>query len=236
MTSRSLAVLSVALLLGLTIPAVASPAGGHPDAQAEGEPRSMRSGFSAGMGVSYVNPTDVVNLVNSTPGTRDRVSDFRAAVEFYGGFSVPLSEEWALKVEYAYLLGSYNVTSGFGPAEYTFVTHMPSVIGQYVLVNEGVYNVKVGFGGGYHFGSLTQRMANLEDTYSGSGPGVLADLEANTAFGDHLYGNLGAVVRWEFVGGLTNANGQSPRATAGSSATTLNFFGIGARLGFTYYF
>ncbi|MGB2958596.1 MAG: hypothetical protein WBG01_14690 [Bacteroidota bacterium] len=236
MIVRALGSLTVASLLGLAIPAAASPAGGSSVAQAEGGPKTMRPGFSAGMGVSYVNPTDIVNLVNSTPGTLDRVSEFRAAVEFYGGFSVPLSEEWALKVEYAYLLGSYNVASAFGPAEYTYVTHMPSIIGQYVLVNEGVYNVKVGFGGGYHFGSLSQRIANLEDTYSGSGPGVLADLEANTAFGDHLYGNLGAIVRWEFVGGLTNGNGQSPRATVGSSATTLNFFGIGARLGFTYYF
>jgi hypothetical protein len=212
-----------------------SLADGSSDGKTEEGSKKMRPGFSAGMGVSYVNPTDIANLVNSTPGTRERVSEFKAAVEFYGGISVPLSEEWGLKVEYSYLLGSYNVTSGFGPAEYTFVTHMPSLIGQYVIVNEGVYNVKIGFGGGYHFGSLSQRIANLEDTYSGSGPGVLVDLEANTAFGDHLYGYLGAVVRWEFVGGLTNANGQSPRLTVGSSETTMNYFGIGARLGFTYY-
>jgi len=236
MIVRMLARFTVASLLGLSAPSAAFPGGPSSDGQADEAPRALRPGFSASMGVSYVNPTDIVNLVNSTPGTTDRVSDFKAAVEFYGGFSLPLSEVWALRVEYAYLLGSYNVASGFGPGEYTFVTHMPSIVGQYVLVNEGVYNVRVGFGGGYHFGSLTQRIANLEDTYAGSGLGVLLDLEANTAFGDHLYGYLGALFRWEFVGGLTNENGQSPRVTTGSSATTLNFFGIGARLGFTYYF
>ncbi len=230
MSLRDFAVLTVVLVLSSALETSASEG-------QQGAPMApLRVGLYGGMGVSYVNPTDIADLVNSTPGTLERVPEFKTGVEFYGGFSIPLAEDWGVKAEYAYLLGSYNLTSVFGPAEYTFVTHMPSVIAQYIVVAESVYNVKVGFGGGYHFGSLTQRFGNLEDTFSGSGPGVIADLEANTALGESLFAYLGVIIRWEFISELTNANGKSPSATTGSSPTTLNFFGIGARLGFSYYF
>ncbi|MBI4536120.1 MAG: hypothetical protein HY708_07565 [Ignavibacteriae bacterium] len=199
------------------------------------EVAASRIGILGGMGVSYVNAQDIVDRVNSSSGVAARVAEFKAAIEFFGGITIPVTPDWVLKLEYAYLLGSYTVNNSFFNSEFQFVVHMPMIIGQYVLVDGGVYNVKVGAGGGYHFGSYSEKFATVDDRFSGKGLGAVMDLEANTAFGESFYAYLGANLRWEFIGDLTNASGKSPGGVAASSATTLQFFSIGARLGFTFY-
>jgi hypothetical protein len=194
-----------------------------------------RAGISAGMGVSYVSPQDVVDYINGAVGSSQRLPEFKSAVEFFGALAFPITADWILKFEYTYLLGTYNVSSQFGPAEFTFGVHMPTLIAQYVLIEEGAYNVKVGSGVGYHFGSLSEKYLTVDDKLTGNGAGALLDLEANTAFGQDFFGYLGGNLRWDFIGKLTNSSRTSTANSAGPSPT-LQFFGIGARLGFTYYF
>lgn len=193
--------------------------------------------FSAGMGVEYLTASDIVdqiNRVNSTLGVRERVSEFNAGVEFFGKVGVPLSKNWEIMIEYAYLFTSYSVTNIYGNGDFSFLAHMPSAVLQYILIEEGVYNVKGGIGVGYHVGCYSEQYFTVTRTYSGTGFGTLADLEANTAFGESLYGYLGLELRWEFIGNLTDDNGNAPNRQG--IPTNLHFFGVGARFGFTYYF
>ena len=187
-----------------------------------------------GMGVDYVNVQDVVNLVNASVISGGREPEFKAAVIFFGGVVLPVSESWSCKVEYAYLLGSYSISGFFGNTEFTFISHMPSILFQYLLASEPTYTVRVGAGGGYHFGELHSRVATIEDRYSGKGLGVLLDLEGNTAFGESLFGYLGLEMRWDFVGRLTDPAGRTPGPPG--SETTMHFFGAGAKFGFSYFF
>lgn len=216
--------LALNLFLVLTVAGVGS-------AQTGDNP-PLRIGISGGMGVSYVNPQDVVDYINGIGGGRERTPDFKAAVEFFGAVTVPLSSDWALKLEYAYMLSSYTTNFVIGNGQFTVQTHMPTLIGQYVLIDEGVYNLKAGAGAGFHFGSLTQEYFG-NYTYSGTGAGALLELEANTAFGENFYGHLGGNMRWAFIGRLTDSSGAPPST---EFQPTLHFFGAGARLGFTYYF
>lgn len=205
--------------------------------QGQNSQSNARTGVSGGMGVSYVSARDVVDLVNANGGQRERVSEFKAGAEFFCTVTIPVSVDWGLKVEYAYLIFSFNQSfTSLGASEFTVVVHMPTVLGQYTLVDEGTYNVKVGAGMGYHFGSLTERYLNLDDMYTGKGLGAALGLEANTAFGESFYGHLGGILRWDFVGTLTNEAGRSAKLVTMSSDPTLEFFSVGARLGFTYYF
>ena len=190
-----------------------------------------RIGVAIGMGVNYVNAQDVVDHIRGRVGLGQDVPEFKSAVDFFGAMSFPLSHEWILKFEYAYLLGTYNVAGFFGPTEFSFSAHMPTIIGQYVLAEEGSYNIKAGAGIGYHFGVLTESMGTFEDKLTGRGLGSLVELEANTAFSDDFYGYIGANLRWEFIGDLTS----STRTGSAGSVPTLHFFGIGARFGFAYY-
>ena len=192
--------------------------------------------LSAGMGVEYASYPDVTGLINATVLPSERVPQFKSAVEFFGAFALPLSELWLVKFEYAYTLASWSPQGAFGPASFSVAAHMPSVILQYMLTDRGVYNVRVGAGGGYHFGALAEKYLSLDDTFRGKGPGVVIEIEANTAFGDHLFAYLGGNIRWEFIGGLLDGPGVSPGVASGGSGVTLHSFGAGARLGACYLF
>ena len=205
--------------------------------QAQGQPQagqSPRGSLSAGMGVEYVSWSDVNDLVAALPAARP--AQFTAAVEFFGALAFPLSDLWLLKLEYAYTLASFSPQGTFGPASFSVSAHMPSLILQYVLVDRGVYNVKAGGGGGYHFGTLSEKYLTLDDTFAAKGPGFVLDIEANTAFGDHLFAYLGGNIRWEFIGRLLDASGVSPGVASGGSPATLHSFGAGVRLGACYLF
>ncbi len=227
--------LCISIVSGISLMRLVVVAQSAHEPVSQSEP-SVRAGVSAGLGVSYVHPQDIVDVVNSTPGVTERSPQFKSAVEFFFSAEYPVSDKWLIKAEYAYDLGTYNLSSPFGPAQFSFWLHMPSLIAEYVLVNEGVYNVKLGAGAGYHVGYLSEKFATIDAQYTGNGPGLVADLEATTAFGEHLYAYLGGNLRWELVGELKSATGASPGVNAAGEGATLHLFGVGARLGFTYYF
>jgi hypothetical protein len=195
-----------------------------------------RASLCAGMGVEYISGADVVDLINVTALPSERISQFKAAVEFFGAGAIPLSDLWLLKFEYAYTLASYSAQGYYGPASFSVSAHMPSLILQYMLIDRGVYNVRAGAGGGYHFGSLSEKYLSLDGQFSGKGPGAVLEIEANTAFGDHLFAFLGGNLRWEFIGALRDASGESPGVASSGSPVTLHSFGAGVRLGACYLF
>jgi len=215
--------------------AVLEPGRSQPAAGGSMEPRS-RGGFSAGMGVVYMSPPDIVDVVNSTPGSLERAPSFKSGVEFFGAGSIPIGRDWLVKVEYAYQLMSYTIATANDIAEYTVTIHCPTVIAQYVLFERGLYNLKIGAGGGFSAGTLSEHFFYIDDRFTGSGPGFVLDLEANTAFGEDFFAYLGANARWQLIGELSDSSGRSPGFSAGGSRPTLQAFGVGARLGFTYYF
>ena len=185
------------------------------------------------MGVSYLNAVDIVDRINASFVATERVSDFNSGVEFYGALTVPLDHDWVVKLEYAYLLASFKVTSLYPGSDFSIHAHLPTVIAQYVLVDHVLYNVKAGFGIGYHFGSYSERYSIVDAQYTGNGLGAKLDLEANTAFGEHIYGYLGGDLRWEFIGTLSDKENQSSNVGV---LPTMHLFSIGAKLGFTYLF
>jgi hypothetical protein len=195
-----------------------------------------RGGAGAGMGVDYLKRTDVVNYVNATAGALERLRDFKAGAEFFGFVTIPLSASWALKVDYTYLLASYNIEASGGTAQYTVTTHAPSLLVQYILMEGGLYNFKVGAGGGPRYGTFEEKYLYLDDSYTASGPGFLLELEGNTALGEDLFVHLAAGARWEAPGDLKDANGRSPGSTPSGPPMTLDGFGVMFRLGLTYYF
>lgn len=207
-----------------------------PLVHATGEEHSVpsRIGVSAGMGVNYHEARDIVDRINGSGITTQRVDDFTSAIEFFGAVSVPLSEDWVAKGEYVYMLASHSPGSVFGTAtsEFTYIVHMPTLVAQYVLVGEPSYNFKAGLGVGFHFATYEEKF--FAARYTGNGIGTLLELEGNTALGEDLYAHLGVQSRWDFIGTLKDSRGRSPFGN--SVATALHFFSVGARLGMTYYF
>lgn len=209
---------------------------GHACAGDDVNPPAPRIGVSAGMGVSYLVQRDLVDMINGAYSQGSRVDDFHAAVDFFGSVAVPLSAYWAVRAEYAYLLNTYNVSALLGPGEFTTVVHMPSIIVEYILIQETFYNLSGGIGGGYHFGSLDLNYGSIRDSYTARGPGMVAMLNGNTAMGEDLFVHLAVNARWELLGELRDSNDRSPGVGSTGSPASLGSFGVGARLGVTYYF
>lgn len=202
--------------------------------QEVGPLHSSRIGISAGMGVNIHNANDIVDRINGSGITTQRVDEFKSGVEFFGAVAIPFAADWLIKAEYVYMLASYSLNSGIGAAvsEFTYALHMPSVGIQYILFEASTYNVKAGAGVGYHFGTYEEKF--FASRYSSQGFGSLLELEGNTALGEDLFAHLGIQTRWDFVGDLKDANGKSPFPN--SVQTSMHFFSLGARLGMSYYF
>ena len=201
MSCRQSVFLSLCVLLALY------PSGGQLLAQEEGLKRS--AGVSAGMGVSYVDAPNVVDYLNRFVGTGERVSDFTSAVEFFAAPETWLSSDVILRLEYAYLLKSYSLSSSNGMYRFDYSVHMPTVVLDYLLEGDGFY-VKVGGGIGYHFGKFSYLFpnSNTEARFAGNGVGVKLELMGNTAFGESLYGLIGGDLRLDFIGALTDSAGK----------------------------
>jgi len=191
---------------------------------------------TAGLGVLYFNPQDVVNTINGSGLTAGHAEDFNSYAEFFGCAAFPLSRAWVLVADYAYILGSYNLPGIFGLGEFTCTIHAPSVLLLYALWQEPLFAIRGGVGAGYHFGALHARVGTLDDTYRGKGPGFLLNLDGNTALGDRLSAYLGLFARWEAIGELTDEAGSSLEGPQGLPPPTLNGFGVGAKLGVSYMF
>jgi hypothetical protein len=195
-----------------------------------------RGGAGAGMGVAYMSRTEIVDLVNMTPGALERISDFKAGAEFFGYLTVPLSSSWVLKGDYTFMIASYNLEASSGTAQYTLTTHAPSILLQYVLTDRGLYNFKIGAGGGPRFFAFSEKYLYIDDTFTAAGAGIVLELEGNTALGEDLFVHLAAFARWESGGDLKNELGKPPGSSSTGSHAGAGGFGVGVRLGLSYYF
>ncbi len=198
-------------------------------------PLSERIVLAGGMGVSYVSAGDVVALVNATPAAQGQVPDWRTGIQFFATVTLPMFPQWNVKFDYAYLLVSYTVASGYGAggaADYTLTAHLPTVVGQYILVDRPEFAVRIGGGVGYHFGELTSTFFGEEQRYSAAGIGAMLELEGMTAVSEHLFAVLGVNARWEWMGALKDSNGREPVNLPGS--TTLKMFVPSVRIGVAY--
>jgi hypothetical protein len=196
----------------------------------------MRPGVAAGMGVDYISPMDIVDMINGNYRPTSKVDDFHAGVDFFVAGFIPLSREWMLKIEYAFLLNTYNITGMFGPGEFTMKAHMPTLVLHYMLVDGGLYNLSAGLGGGFHMGKLATEYGTLVDSYSSNGFGGVAEVQGNTAISEHLFVHLGGSIRWERIGELRNDAGTSPGINANGKPVRMSWFSAGARIGVSCYF
>lgn len=193
----------------------------------------------AGMGINLVNAPDIVDYINATAVSNQRVDDFATAVDFFGGVEFPVSEEWGLKFEYSYLFKSYTFLATTGAThDFFYSAQAPSIIVQRVISGDGFF-VKMGAGGGYHFGTAEEKISTFgtSTNYSASGFGMKAEIVGQTAFDENFYGYIGGQLGWEMLGSLKNSNQslQYNQPQTGTQTAALNYFFAGLRFGVTYY-
>ncbi len=193
-------------------------------------------GIGAGMGITLINSTDIVDYLNTSFQQPSRIDDFGVAPEFFGFGTFPISEMWSAKIEYAFIFKSYSTpVSGLPDFTFSFNVHMPTMLIEYSLINEGFF-FKFGGGLGYHVAQFSKNL-NISDTlYQSSGIGLKLEAEGNTAFDEHLFGTIGLDVRANFMSEFKDTDGNNLFISAIKKNARMNFFAIGLKFGVAYYF
>lgn len=196
-----------------------------------------RYGIGGGMGVSAISVNEVVSYLNLLyiPDIYSRISEFSSSIEFFGSYDHFINPNFAAGFEYSYLLGSHNISTGFGSNDFTYSYHMPLLLGHYVL-GGSEYFFKFGGGLGYIFARFKEDLAALPDAivYTGGGIGGKAQAVGHTPFGDNLFGYIGVEMRFAFPGSVHDDEGKA--LTDGRDDVSLNFFSFGLKFGLMYYF
>jgi hypothetical protein len=188
--------------------------------------------ISAGMGLKVISASDIVNYINSFVPT-ERENDVTIAPEFYICPEYQIMDELSLKLDYSYIIKSYNKEVPYGQMSLTYAIHSPSLVLHYLLKGEG-YVVKIGGGVGYHFGNLSQKfITSLESNYHTNGIGIKIDLAGHTMMGKNLFAAIGANLQADFMGEFKDSNGKTIPV---KQKITLGFIGAGLNFGLAYYF
>lgn len=202
----------------------------------DGSIGSKSVGITAGLGLSVVKVSDIVDYINLRYAPLSKLDDFTSAPEFFGGVEIRMSDAWGLKLEYAYLFKSYNLGQALTSADViSYGVHMPTVLIQHLMYGEG-YAVKVGGGLGYHLASLSEDYSLYGNRrYNSTGIGFKVELEGNTAFDDHLFGYIVIDMRENIMNEFKDSLGGTMSIPLKASNVRLNLFSLGLKFGFIYY-
>jgi hypothetical protein len=186
--------------------------------------------ITAGLGVSAHSDPSLINYLNTltSPSPDQRLSDFSSASEFFITPEVQMSNEWAVALEYSYLLKSYNIVGGY-QWDFSYSVQMPTLLVHYLVAGDG-YWLKFGGGPGLAFGSLTEQFVETgaSENSKASGPALKVEAVGNTKFDEHFWGSIGVDLRWVHAGSF--------KGGIQSSAPTpkLDFFSAGVKFGVTF--
>lgn len=198
--------------------------------------RKNKKQFSlyAGMGVDYgITPDFNDYLVASIPySTGDSIRTFNAGIEFFGGAEYELSRTFSVKFDYSYYVRSLSYT--FSPAvfDYTIIGHQPYIFVNYLIKKNNIL-FKFGFGAGYHFQKLDNKINNSTTIgYTSSGPSLRFEASFVPMLSKGFYAYLSGFGFGNFYGKLKDSGGNSLKAPNSSVEATLKGYGVGARIGF----
>ena len=187
--------------------------------------------FSGGMGISLSAAPSVVDYVNlvGQPLYAQRLSDFTSMTEFFLNGELRVAGDWALGLEYGYVIKSYSVEGSGSTSQFSYSFHAPGVIAHYLIEGMG-YELKFGGGVAYVLGTFSQALYGNPTfvDYSARGASIRVEAVGNTMFDEHFYGTIAVDLRW--VAGGTFKDG-AQEARYGSTAAGLSAFMAGIKFG-----
>jgi len=172
---------------------------------------------------------DYVNSGYASPG--NQVTSFKSSVGFSTEADYKIHDNFAIGIEYNLQIDSYTAPFGNGGAyEISYYQHRPSIIAYYVIPGKG-YQFKFGGGLGYRYVSLNERKI-ISTNYNASGVGFLLRSIGNTLLSKDFYVLIGADLRYDLPGELSNGDLTLPNNATGEKLN-LNSISVGIYLGIT---
>ncbi len=190
---------------------------------------------NAGLGLEYFQIPTLSQYMNYGIGASITPGTFTTAAQFVFDGEYFLSNNWALGIEYGYIIG--NSSGSYGQASYSY--SLPSVTLTRVIAGDGYY---FSYGGaiGYHFASLGQTIlaySNQSQNFSAQGIGVKIDAGFDTKLGENFYARVSADARGEFIGNFKSQTGTQLYTDASNSRPVNGYLsGVGVVFQLVYYF
>ena len=190
-----------------------------------------------GMGISFVSMPSLTDYLNQNfVPSNQQLGSFNSSVIFSGEGYMPVSKNYDIGLEVAYLINSYTYNDITGQQnDFTYNILMPSLTGYYVISGTG-FNFKFGAGIGPRFVHLNRTQSGfISEKYTVTGFGMLLSADGNTLLSGNLYANIGADLRYDFNGEPKNGGKPIINNNYGTNVN-MNSFSVGLRLGVTYIF
>lgn len=198
-----------------------------------------RFSVSGGMGLSAISAKDVVDYLNYyVPPGFDEYKSISTAPQFYLNAEYRFSETYGIKLEYDYLVKTYNLENTndilYHNISVTYSIHSPSIVINYIIRDPG-YLVKFGAGLSYNYAELSRKtpVSGNDEIFSASGAGLKLDAYGHTQLGSNFYMVLGLNFSACILGDLKDSEGNylSPK-----QKVNMSFVSAGLSFGLAYYF
>lgn len=190
------------------------------------------------MGVDYgATPSYTDYVKNEVPySTGDSIKTFSAGIEFFGGVEYEFTRTISAKVDYSYYIRSNNYSFGIYVFDYTITSHQPYIMAYYNLKYH-TYTFKFGAGAGFHLFKLDNDVNSTNTlTYTASGLSFRAEVIFAPKLSDKLYTYLGGFAFATSTSSLKDENGNLLKGSSTGKEVNLGGYGVGARLGLSFYF
>ncbi len=191
-----------------------------------------------GMGISMSTSPSLVDYIrNDIPfANKDSVKSFGVGLEFFGAFEYGVTGNFSLKFDYSYFIKSLSYNYSYFTYDYFYLIHQPYLIGSYVLRGK-TYTFSFGAGIGYHAARLTKDIGAGSDlVYNAWGPGYRGEVVFMAMLSKRLGSYAGGFISGSSIGSLEDSFGQPLRNSQTGEEVNLSGFGVGLRLGLTFYF
>jgi hypothetical protein len=184
------------------------------------------------MGLSLLSsPSFNRYLKNTIPyKSKDSIKTFSIGLEFFGSAEYGVSQNFAARLDYSYFIKSIRYVYSYLVFDYFYFLHQPALSAFY-LINGRHFQFKLGGGLSYQFIQLE----NNDLTYKSHGLGLRGEVIYSAQLSDRLNSYISGFIFGNFSNSVKDADGK-PLISPVGEEVNLNAFGIGTRLGVSFYF
>jgi len=191
-----------------------------------------------GMGISMSTASSLVDYIrNDIPFTnKDSVKSFGVGLEFFGAFDYDVTKNFSVKLDYSYFIKSLSYNYSYFTYDYFYSIHQPYLIGSYVI-RGSTYKFKFGAGLGYHLAQLKKDIGAGSDlVYNASGLGYRGEVVFAGMLSNRLGSYASGFISGSSIGTLKDKDDIPLKNSQTGEEVNLSGFGIGLRLGLSFYF
>lgn len=195
-----------------------------------------RFSVSLGMGISLINtPSFNRYLKNEIPySDKDSIKTFSIGLEFFGAAEYGVSKNLSVRLDYSYFIKSIRYLYSYFTYDYFYFIHQPA-LNLFYMVNGKHYQLKFGGGVSYHYVQLEKSISSENALiYNANGVGIKGEIIYAAELSDKLSSYISGFAFGNFSGSLKDATGSRLLSPAGEEVN-LNGFGVGTRLGVSFY-